>query len=267
MLLSTSSLASCSCLGGPELQKFTHSPADPHNLRGCRRHPGLRRLLGQPRLRPICRPQPPLSMVWATALSVFPHTAQRLVLSCRRPPSSIHRWRTTRNCRGPRPLPWLRSAAPASGWDAQSPQRPPLPETSLSLWTPSHLTPQLHSEALLASSPRRGAALTAPSNAAAICKPQSTFSASLLITVSTTWDSLVYGLTPPSLSFLLEYELHGARIFFFFTATTQKSSRHGLEVQYTYAEYINESETPGNHPFISFFLPLKAEANQTHYQR
>lgn len=127
--------------------------------------------------------------------------------------------------------------------------------------------PPLRLETLLASSPWRGAALTAPSNATVICKPQSTFSASFLITVSTAWDSLVYGQTPPSLSFLLEYELHGARIFLFFTATAQKSSRHGLEVQYTYAEYINESETPGNHPFISFFLPLKAEANQTHYQR
>ena len=49
----------------------------------------------------------------------------------------------------------------------------------------------------------------------------------------------------------------GARIILFFTATTQKSSRHVLGS----AEYINENKTPGNHPFISFFLPLKAEAN------
>lgn len=174
---------------------------------------------------------------------------------------------------GPRPRsqPWLRSAAPASLVET------PKAHSGLSLDSRGLLCPRPHtaSEHPHTSRPApfrgspgivssaAGSCPDRPIQRAAICKPQSTFSAPLLITVSTTWDSLVYGLTPPAPSFLLEYELHRARIVLFFTATTQKSSRHVLG----YAEYINESKTPGNHPFISFFLPLKAEANQTHYQR
>lgn len=223
MLLSTSSLASCSCMGGPELQKFTHSPADPHNQRCCRRHPSLWRLprtaASAARLQAPASPSHGLSNgTWRLPT----HSSETGPL----PPqtsSSIHHLRMTCNCRGlahaPRPgsarppRPLLEMPKAHSGLNLDSGTQPPNTRTPHAV----------------ASSPRRGTALTAPSNAAAICKPQSTFSASLLITVSTTWDSPVYGLTPPPLSFLLEYELRGARILLF-TATTQQSSRHVLEL-------------------------------------
>ena len=198
-------------MDAPELQKFSRSPAIPHNLRCCRRRPSPRHLLRTAASGPSAGSSftwseqrhlasshtqlrdgsSPAADLLAASVALERHAKAPGLWTPELP--GPHPQSPPGSARPPRPL-WLRRPKPTVAPEHPHTSRP----------APFKGSPGIISSAA-------GSCPDRPLNAAAICKPQLTFSAPLLITVSTTWDSFVYGLTPPAPSFLLEYELHGGK--------------------------------------------------------